>query len=290
MNWVYVYSKSLTSKHGWETAYIRTPRASQAWGNFGKLELRGQIPLPCFTILSISWFESDNYQGICTTLHGIMSSTNPTVVVSASEDTAPETPQLALDPKDSATTSAGETAVAGLEVNRPEPRRTSSSSLINLLPRRRSRSPERTDLNTHTRHLSAIRSNRSFSRVPPANGTGDTISPPSTNPWHQLISLCLGMSNLYINLILPEAASASYYMIEYHANQIFGIVDGGGIRGYLTLLILQELEKRITLLERIATEEQRAENDAAGFRNPQNSHSVWLCWYFDIVAGTSTGG
>ncbi|RPA87474.1 FabD/lysophospholipase-like protein [Ascobolus immersus RN42] len=65
-------------------------------------------------------------------------------------------------------------------------------------------------------------------------------------------------------------------------------LDGGGIRGYLTLLILQALETKIAELEQDRDQSQEAEDLAAGFSMPYGK--VLLCWYFDVMAGTSTGG
>ena len=91
--------------------------------------------------------------------------------------------------------------------------------------------------------------------------------------------------------------------------------DGGGIRGYSALLILQELMKVIGRIEReyacgpskadgraessyhpltpqspaLSTDaKSEAEN---GGNPPKTESSSWLpCHYFDYIAGTSTGG
>ena len=72
------------------------------------------------------------------------------------------------------------------------------------------------------------------------------------------------------------------------------IVDGGGTRGYSTLLILQELMKAIIRLE------ESYPDGASGADGPAQSSyhplapptaNLWCpCHYFDYIAGTGTGG
>ena len=91
--------------------------------------------------------------------------------------------------------------------------------------------------------------------------------------------------------------------------------DGGGIRGYSALLILQELMKVIGRIERDyacwpSEADGRAESSyhpltplspcratdpkskaKNGGKHPKTESSSWLpCHYFDYIAGTSTGG
>ena len=95
------------------------------------------------------------------------------------------------------------------------------------------------------------------------------------------------------------------------------VLDGGGIRGYSALLIIQQLMKVIGRLERkYAYGPSKADGPAESSYHPINplspalcmatrikkmakiggepaktKSSPWLpCHYFDYVAGTSTGG
>ena len=91
----------------------------------------------------------------------------------------------------------------------------------------------------------------------------------------------------------------------------YWIADGGGIRGYSILLILQELMKTIGRIEKsYACEPSKADEPAESSYHPlkplspapctttnngdepaKTESSPWLpCHYFDYVAGTSTGG
>ena len=94
-------------------------------------------------------------------------------------------------------------------------------------------------------------------------------------------------------------------------NDAHWCADGGGIRGYSALLILQELMRVIGKIERqYASGTSEAEGPAASSYHPlvplstatnirskakkdciKTESSPWLpCHYFDYVAGTSTGG
>ncbi|OCK74100.1 hypothetical protein K432DRAFT_247363, partial [Lepidopterella palustris CBS 459.81] len=55
--------------------------------------------------------------------------------------------------------------------------------------------------------------------------------------------------------------------------------DGGGMRGYSSLLILRALMEKIIILE---------QNPPEGFERTRQNYLP--CHYFDYIGGTSTGG
>jgi patatin-like phospholipase/acyl hydrolase len=63
-------------------------------------------------------------------------------------------------------------------------------------------------------------------------------------------------------------------------------LDGGGIRGYSSLLILKRLMGEITRWERIFEAMERPSTERRTF----NEDELLPCHYFDFMYGTSTGG
>jgi patatin-like phospholipase/acyl hydrolase len=76
--------------------------------------------------------------------------------------------------------------------------------------------------------------------------------------------------------------------------------DGGGIRGYSSLLILNELMSKIRELEQQWPDDGAQvqssgdypwrENVSSDSDSTDSSNQFYPCHYFDYMAGTSTGG
>ena len=64
-------------------------------------------------------------------------------------------------------------------------------------------------------------------------------------------------------------------------------LDGGGIRGYSSLLILKELTKQIAFWE---NKLEKISNKRAADQKVWNWEAIQPCLYFDFMYGTSTGG
>ena len=66
-----------------------------------------------------------------------------------------------------------------------------------------------------------------------------------------------------------------------------GLTDGGGIRGYSSLLILQQLMREVAKWEtRLEAEEVTDPSQRKTF----DADKLLPCHYFDFMYGTSTGG
>jgi hypothetical protein len=69
--------------------------------------------------------------------------------------------------------------------------------------------------------------------------------------------------------------------------------DGGGIRGYATLIILKDIMSKVRAQEKEEDAELRnaySINDYDKEKDPLTTKSPLPCHYFDYVVGTSTGG
>jgi len=78
------------------------------------------------------------------------------------------------------------------------------------------------------------------------------------------------------------------------ARKILLTLDGGGVRGYSSLLILQEIMKEIVFIESMSEPSAMSSSHPLEFK-PRKGHApsderYLPSHYFDCIAGTSTGG
>lgn len=120
--------------------------------------------------------------------------------------------------------------------------------------------------------------------------TNASLSFEETEAWDKKAILALGRATSFVTLIRETHLSSC--------------IDGGGIRGYSTLLIIKALMERIAKLESAHSDPAQTSfhplsplagltpsNSSADSDQTRTEPSQWLpCHYFDYMAGTSTGG
>src|SRR5277367_3893897 len=70
-------------------------------------------------------------------------------------------------------------------------------------------------------------------------------------------------------------------------------VDGGGVRGYATLIIIKHIMSKVYAQEKEEDAELRDAHSITDYdreKDPLTTKSPLPCHYFDYVVGTSTGG
>ena len=135
----------------------------------------------------------------------------------------------------------------------------------------------------------------------PSKGKADDASPRSRSRFDDINSVSSSTA-AHENMIaedaldeVPGTAEPSLHSLEENSwdRKVILSLDGGGVRGLTSLLLLQELMSQVAILE------QEADRNALS-----SAYSPWVdsgtgdekqqgykpCHYFDYIGGTSTGG